>query len=117
MPVDNYPEGTGFLLISKNNKGKTVNSSFTLAEEIYPKIIIPNPLFTKTRLQTDIIVGDTIIRYSVDEDQQRIYHIDNITVQSRKSANIQEMSRTPNNFIGEETLKKCTLPAKQFYSY
>ncbi|WP_189086817.1 hypothetical protein [Parabacteroides faecis] len=106
LPVDNYPEGTGFLLISKNNKGKTVNSSFTLAEETYPKIIIPNPLFTKTRLQTDIIVGDTIIRYSVDEDQQRIYHIDNITVQSRKSANIQEMSRTPNNFIGEKTLKK-----------
>lgn len=106
LPVDNYPNGTRFLLKGKNDKGKTVNCSFTLVKETYPEIVISNPVFTRTRLQTDIILGDTAIRYSIDENQQRVYHIDNITVQSRKHISANEMNRTPNNFIGEEILQK-----------
>ncbi len=104
LPVDNYPDGTGFLLTGKNNKGKKTDCSFTLSEEIYPEINIPNPLFLKTQLQTDIILGDTSIRYSIDENEQRVYHIDNVTVQTHKKVDFREMNRNPNNYIDEETL-------------
>lgn len=106
VPVDNYPNGTGFLLTGKNNKGKKANCSFTLLEETYPEVTISNPLFPRTRLQTDIILGDTSIRYSIDENKQRVYHIDNVTVQTHKKVDFREMNRNPNNFIGEETLSK-----------
>lgn len=102
--IDNYPDGTGFLLTGKNNKGKKTDCSFTLSEETYPEINIPNPLFLKTRLQTDIILGDTSIRYSIDENEQRVYHIDNVTVQTHKKVDFREMNRNPNNYIDEETL-------------
>lgn len=106
LPVDNYPDGTAFLLKGKTLNGKPTNCSFLLKEEIYPAIHIAHPFVWPSRPETDILAGDTSIRYSIDENNQKVYHIDNITVQSRRPMHLYEMNRTPNTFIGEDLLTK-----------
>lgn len=106
LPVDNYADGTAFRLNAKNSKGKQVDCSFILEEETFPEIKAPHFFTLPDRLQTDVLLGDTGIRYSTDEYNQKVYHIDNITVQSRRPMHIHEMKRTPNNFIGEDILIK-----------
>ena len=106
FPVDNYLNGTRFLLSTQDAKGKQIDCTFTLDKEAYPKVCIPNPVFRQTRLQTDILPEDVSIRYSVNENQEKVYHIDNVTVQARKPVNVRELSRTPLNFIGEIELQK-----------
>lgn len=104
VPVDNYQDGTAFLLTVKNVRGKQQNCSFFLSQEIYPKICIPHPFSLPSNPHTNILWGDTSLRYSIDENHQKIYHINNVTVESRKPMNIREMNRNPNNFIGEDIL-------------
>lgn len=104
LPVDPYLDGTAFSLKGKNAKGKQVDCSFVLKEETYPPIKIPYPFELASGSPTEILLGDTSIRYSIDENHQKVYHIDNVTVQSHKPMDIYESKRTPNNFIGEETL-------------
>lgn len=106
IPVDNYSNGTPFVLSAQETKGKKQNCTFTLDKETYPKVSIPFPVFRQTRLHTDILPEDASIRYSEDENREKVYHIDNVTVQARKPVDIREMSRTPLNFIGEIELQK-----------
>lgn len=106
IPVDNYSNGTPFVLSAQDVKGKKQNCTFTLDKETYPKVSIPFPVFRQTRLHTDILPEDASIRYSEDENREKVYHIDNVTVQARKPVDIREMSRTPLNFIGEIELQK-----------
>lgn len=104
--VDNYPAGTRFILSAQDLKGKQQECTFTLDEKSYPKVCIPNPIFRQTQLQTDILPENSSIRYSVDENQEKVYHIDNVTVKARKSVDVRKLSRTPINFIGEIELQK-----------
>lgn len=106
IPVDNYSSGTPFVLSAQDVKGKKQDCTFTLDKETYPKVSIPFPVFRQTRLHTDILPEDASIRYSEDENREKVYHIDNVTVQARKPVDIREMSRTPLNFIGEIELQK-----------
>lgn len=106
IPVDNYSNGTPFVLSAQDTKGKKQNCTFTLDKETYPKVSIPFPVFRQTRLHTDILPEDASIRYSEDENREKVYHIDNVTVQARKPVDIREISRTPLNFIGEIELQK-----------
>lgn len=106
LPVDDYTEGTPFQLSAQNRKGQPVDCTFTLQEECYPEVRIPYPLFRETPLQTMVVSDSSSFRYSVDEDQNKVYHIDNVTVQARKPVNFREASRTPLNYIGEIELQK-----------
>lgn len=106
IPVDNYSSGTPFVLSAQDVKGKKLDCTFTLDKETYPKASIPFPVFRQTRLHTDILPEDASIRYSEDENREKVYHIDNVTVQARKPVDIREISRTPLNFIGEIELQK-----------
>lgn len=106
IPVDNYSSGTPFVLSAQDVKGKKQDCTFTLDKETYPKVSIPFPVFRQTRLHTDILPEDASIRYSEDENREKVYHIDNVTVQARKPVDIREISRTPLNFIGEIELQK-----------
>lgn len=106
FPVENYAEGTRFLISAQNRKGKSIDCNFTLTEKSYPKICIPYPIFPETQLQTEIQGGENSFRYSVDENQDKVYHIDDITVQGRKKVNIREAGRSPINFIGRVELQK-----------
>lgn len=40
------------------------------------------------------------------KNQEKVYHIDNVTVEARKRINIHEAKRTPLNFIGEQELQE-----------
>lgn len=106
FPVDDYPTDTRFILSAQDNKGKLIDCTFTLDTETYPDICIPNPIFRQTPLQTDILPESASIRYSIDENQKRVYHIDNVTVEAHRPVNIRKLSRTPINFIGEIELQK-----------
>lgn len=106
IPVDNYSNDTPFILSAQDTKGKPENCIFTLDKETYPKVSIPNPVFRQTRFYIDILPEDVSIRYSEDENREKVYHIDNVTVQARKPVDIREMSRTPLNFIGKIELQK-----------
>lgn len=117
FPVDDYSNGTKFLFSAQDLKGKQIDCTFTLDKETYPKVRILNPIFRQTRLQTDILPENASIRYSVDKNQERVYHIDNVTVQARKPVNIRELSRTPINFIGEiELQKRASLSVRSILS-
>lgn len=106
FPVDDYERGTRFHLSAQDVKGKTVDCTFTLDRDAYPEVVIPHPVFHQTRLQADVQSSDSAMRYSQDENGDKVYHIDDITVQARKRVDMREQSRTPMNFIGEVELQK-----------
>lgn len=107
IPVEDYPTGTWFRFSARDKKGKTVEASITLAEEHYPEVRIPYPVFTQTPLQADVLPGDSSsFRYGVDEDQNKVYYIDSVTVKARRKVDYREAARSPLNFIGEVELQK-----------
>lgn len=107
IPVENYPTGTWFRFSARDKKGKTVEASFTLDKEHYPEVRIPYPVFTQTPLQADVFPGDSSsFRYGVDEDQNKVYYIDSVTVKARRKVDYREAARSPLNFIGEVELQK-----------
>lgn len=106
LPVDNYSNGTKFLLSAQDLKGKPIDCTFTLKEEAYPNIHIPYPVFRQTQWQTAISSDGPPLHYSVDENQNKVYHIDNLTVQAHKPVDIRKISRTPLNYIGEIELQQ-----------
>ncbi|MBP3518959.1 MAG: hypothetical protein J6K31_11290 [Parabacteroides sp.] len=106
FPVDDYASGTRFILSARDSKGKPKNCMFTLDTAAYPESGIPYPLFRQTRLLPDISQTGSSIRYSIDENQDKVYHLDSVTVQARKPVDIRKLSRTPINFIGEIELQK-----------
>lgn len=106
LPVDDYPAGTQFLLSAQDKKGKTVDCSFSLQEPTYPPVVIPHPVFKQIDWETEYVMNDTQLRYSVDDKQEKIYHIDNVTVQSRKRVSKKEADRSPVNYIGPFELQK-----------
>lgn len=110
VPVDNYPNRTPFLLTAKTLKGKVEDCRFTLQEDSFPEVVIPYRFSPRARVQTEVVVGDTTLRYSVDENEQKVYHLDGVKVEARKPVNIREISRMSFNYIGEEELQRW--PAK-----
>lgn len=106
VPVDNFPNHAPFLLTAKNLKGKVVDCEFTLQEDSFPKVVIPHPLTLHARVQSNVVLGDTALRYSVDENERKVYHLSGVEVESRKPVDIRELSRMPFNYIGEDELRK-----------
>lgn len=107
IPVEDYPTGTWFRFSARDKKGKTVEASFTLAEKHYPEVRIPYPVFTQTPLQADVFSEDSSsFRYGVDDDQNKVYYIDSVTVKARRKVDYREAARSPLNFIGEVELQK-----------
>ena len=106
IPVEDFTEGTIFWLSAKDPKGKEKEGSFTLVQESYPKVVIPYPPFQTEQLQAQVQTDGQSFAYSMDENQEKVYHIDNITVETRKRVNIHETKRTPLNFIGEQELQQ-----------
>lgn len=106
VPVDNFPNHAPFLLTAKNLKGKVVDCEFTLQEDSFPKVVIPHPLTLHARVQSNVVLGDTTLRYSVDENERKVYHLSGVEVESRKPVDIRELSRMPFNYIGEDELQK-----------
>lgn len=110
VPVDDYPNRAPFLLTAKNLKGKVKDCRFALQEDSFPQVVIPHRLTLHPRVSTDVVLGDTAIRYSVDENERKVYHLDGVEVKARKPVDILEISRMSFNYIGEEVLRKW--PAK-----
>lgn len=110
VPVDNYPNRAPFLLTAKSLKGKVEDCRFSLQEDSFPKVVIPQRLVLHPRVQSEVVLGDTTLRYSVDENEQKVYHLDGVKVEARKPVDIREISRMSFNYIGEEELQKW--PAK-----
>ena len=106
IPVDDFSEGTPFWLSAKKANGQEVASSFTLVQEIYPKVKIPYPPFQTEQMLAWVQADSQPITFSIDENQEKVYHIDNVTVEARKRINIHETKRTPLNFIGEQELQQ-----------
>lgn len=106
VPVDNFPNHAPFLLTAKNLKGKVVDCHFTLQQDSFPKVVIPHPLVLHARVQSSVVLGDTTLRYSVDENEQKVYHLDGVKVEARKPVDVRELSRMSFNYIGEEELQK-----------
>lgn len=110
VPVDNYPNRTPFLLTAKNLKGKVEDCQFTLQKDSFPRVVIPHRLTLRPRVQATVVLGDTTLRYSVDANEQKVYHMDGVKVEARKPVNVREISRMSFNYIGEKELQKW--PAK-----
>ncbi len=108
IPVNDFPTGTPFRLTAKNSKGKIEECGFEIEELPYPGVFIPRHLFlTENKTNESIILnGDTSFQYSIDENNQKVYSINKIIVESRRPINIQEISRMPTNYIGTEELQK-----------
>lgn len=110
VPVDNYPNRAPFLLTAKSLKGKVEDCRFSLQEDSFPKVVIPQRLVLHPRVHSEVVLGDTTLRYSVDENEQKVYHLDGVKVEARKPIDIREISRMSFNYIGEEELQRW--PAK-----
>lgn len=110
VPVDNYPNRAPFLLTAKSLKGKVEDCRFSLQEDSFPKVVIPQRLVLHPRVHSEVVLGDTTLRYSVDENEQKVYHLDGVKVEARKPVDIREISRMSFNYIGEEELQRW--PAK-----
>lgn len=106
LPVDNYSTGTQFRISAQNKKGEIIDCSFTWQESTYPQVVIPYPIFQEIDWETEYSTDDTQLRYSINEKQEKVYHIDNVTVQSHKRVNKKEADRTPINFIGPAELQQ-----------
>lgn len=108
ITIDDYPMGSAFRLIAKNSKGKVQDCGFEIEELPFPAVLIPRrfSLPDEGNHAEEIMVGDTSLQYSVDENNQKVYQIDKITVQSRRPIDIQEISRMPTNYIEREELEK-----------
>ena len=108
VTVDDYPTGSAFRLTAKNRKGKAQDCGFEIEELPFPAVLIPHrfSLPDEGNRAEEIIMGDTSLQYSVDENNQKVYQIDKITVQSRRPIDIQEISRMPTNYIEREELEK-----------
>lgn len=108
VTVDDYPTGSAFRLTAKNRKGKAQDCGFEIEELPFPAVLIPRrfSLPDEGNRAEEIIMGDTSLQYSVDENNQKVYQIDKITVQSRRPVDIQEISRMPTNYIEREELEK-----------
>lgn len=106
VPVDNYPNRNPFLLTAKNLKGKAVDCEFTLQEDSFPEVVIPHPISFQSRIQTNVVVGDTTLRYSVNENEQKVYHLDGVKIEARKPVNIEDARRMSFNYIGEKELQQ-----------
>lgn len=107
IPVEDFPAGTRFTLSARDRKGKEVEAAFVLHEEAYPEVRIPYPVFPETPLQADVSSGDSSsFRYGVDEDRNKVYYLDSLTVKARRKAGRREAARSPLNFIGETELQK-----------
>lgn len=110
VPVDNYPNRAPFLLTAKSLKGKVEDCRFSLQEDSFPKVVISQRLVLHPRVHSEVVLGDTTLRYSVDENEQKVYHLDGVKVEARKPVDIREISRMSFNYIGEEELQRW--PAK-----
>lgn len=106
VPVDNYPNRAPFLLTAKNLKGKVEDCQFTLQKDSFPPVVIRQRLTLRPRVQATVVLSDTTLRYSVDANQQKVYHMDGVQVEARKPVNIREISRMSFNYIGEQELQK-----------
>lgn len=104
VTVDDYPTGSAFRLMAKNSKGKAQDCGFEIEELPFPAVVIPHRFSLPER--EEVAAGDTSLRYSVDENNQKVYQIDKITVQSRRPVDLKEISRMPTNYIEREELEK-----------